>query len=165
MNPFKHILVPVDFGDADGSAVELAVQLAKSSDAQMTLLHAFDPVAFSGATASYPLTIDLEPILADAEGQLGVLCNATRADWPRVDSLLVRGNVCDSIVAVAQENDCDLIVIGTHGRRGLAHAFLGSVAEKVVRLATVPVMTVHPHPDAAPKASAGRAKQASALTR
>jgi nucleotide-binding universal stress UspA family protein len=156
MNPFEHILVPVDFGDADGPAIDLALQLAKKFDAQVTLIHAFDPVTFSGVSSAYPLTIELEPIRAELESELNALSSATCADWPRIDSLLVEGSVCGSIVAAAKKTGCDLIVIGTHGRTGLAHAFLGSVAEKIVRLATVPVLTVHPHSDRVPTASAGR---------
>ena len=66
------------------------------------------------------------------------------ATWPKTDSLVKTGNVYDLIIDVATKNGCDLVVIGTHGRRGVSHALLGSVAEKVVRLSPVPVLTVRP---------------------
>ena len=94
------------------------------------------------------MVLDMAPALSAAERQVAELERTTRERWGKVVGLLRQGNVYDAILDVAKDEKCDLIIIGTHGRRGLAHAFLGSVAEKVVRLSTVPVLTVHPGPSA-----------------
>jgi nucleotide-binding universal stress UspA family protein len=143
MGPFRQILVPIDFGDAMQPAIALALTVAKGGEAQVTLLHAFDLNAFFAAT-SMTVAVDAGPILADLERELTSVRDATQARWSRVDSVFRTGGVADAILDVAKAKKCDLIVIGTHGRRGLAHVLLGSVAEKIVRLSPIPVLTVRP---------------------
>jgi nucleotide-binding universal stress UspA family protein len=143
MSPFTHVLVPLDLGDAIEPAIDLALSVARPFDAQVTLLHAFDPTPFTNQIPFAP-QIDLEPVVGSLERELAKVCERTRAKWPRVDALLRRGNVHDVILDVAKERRCDLIVLGTHGRRGLSRALLGSVAEKIVRLSPIPVLTVRP---------------------
>jgi len=77
-----------------------------------------------------------------------------RAEGPRTDAVFRQGTPFDVILDVAKSEGCDLIVIGTHGRRGVARVLLGSVAERVVRLSPVPVLTVHPAPRAEKAATA-----------
>jgi nucleotide-binding universal stress UspA family protein len=67
-----------------------------------------------------------------------------------VEGVFKVGSPFEQILAVAAQEGCDLVVLGTHGRRGIAHAALGSVAEKVVRLCPVPVLTVHAAPEPGP---------------
>jgi nucleotide-binding universal stress UspA family protein len=143
MTRFQHILVPVDFGEAMHPAIDLAVALARKFEGQLTLVYAFDPSPF---TAMAPLApqIDVEPLIASAETELKKVLAQLRAQWPRSDSLLRRGLPCDVILEAAKQHGCDSMVIGTHGRRGMARFLLGSVAEKIVRLSSVPVLTVHP---------------------
>ena len=71
-----------------------------------------------------------------------------KAQVPDTESLLRAGAPADEILAVAKERNVDLIVMGTHGRKGFAHALLGSIAEKVLRRADLPVLTVHAAPTA-----------------
>ena len=143
MGPFKHVLVPVDFGDAMQPAIDLALTLARTFDAQLTLLHTFDTSRFVTASPFTPM-LDTAPVLAALERDLKALREATAARWSRVDACICQGNIYESILGQAKSKSCDLIVIGTHGRRGLAHALLGSIAEKIVQLSSVPVLTVHP---------------------
>jgi nucleotide-binding universal stress UspA family protein len=148
MNPFHHLLVPVDFSDATQPAVDLAVSLARAADARITLLHAFDVTPFVSGVPFVP-TIDTGPIVQALEKDLTELRDAARATWPKIDGIVATGGACDVILATAVAMGCDLIVIGTHGRRGLPRALLGSVAERVVRLSPVPVLTLRPPPHAA----------------
>jgi nucleotide-binding universal stress UspA family protein len=153
MTPFQHILVPVDFGVAMDPALDLALSLARGSNAQVTLLHAFDVAPFMNVSPFMP-PLDTEPVLAGLEKNMKTLREKVAATWPKTDSVVRAGNVYDVIVDVAKKGGCDLIVIGTHGRQGVSHALLGSVAEKVVRLAPVPVLTVRPAPSGAKTATA-----------
>jgi nucleotide-binding universal stress UspA family protein len=143
MGPFQHLLVPIDFGDAMQTAIDLALALAKGGEAQITLMHAFDLTGFLAATSAAP-PIDIEPILSHLKQELARVVESARARHAQVDSVFCTGNTTDAILEIARSRACDVIVIGTHGRRGLAHALLGSVAEKIVRLAPVPVLTVRP---------------------
>jgi nucleotide-binding universal stress UspA family protein len=150
---FKHLLVPVDFGDATEPAIDLALSLARAGDARITLLHAFDVVPFVNASPFVP-SIDTAPVLAALERDMKALREKTKAKWPDVEGIVREGNVYDVIVDAARTLGCDLVVIGTHGRKGVSHVLLGSVAEKVVRLSPVPVLTVRPGPAGASKAAA-----------
>jgi nucleotide-binding universal stress UspA family protein len=153
MTPFQHILVPVDFGDAMQPGIDLAVALARKLDARITLVTGFDLSPFTTLTPFAP-PIDLEPLIAASERELQKVLAKTREAWPACDAELRRGAPYDVILDVARARHCDVIVIGSHGRRGLARALLGSVAEKVVRLSPIPVLTVHPKPSAGDAASA-----------
>jgi nucleotide-binding universal stress UspA family protein len=147
MRTIKRILVPMDFEPDFRTALDHAVALARRSDADIVILHAFDvPVVLSPGAPLMPMvdvTADLE-----TSGQQwldGVVDEARRA-YPRVTGRLCRGLPSHEILAVAADENADLIVMETHGRTGMAHAFLGSVAEKVVRTSPIPVMTVHAAP-------------------
>jgi nucleotide-binding universal stress UspA family protein len=143
MGPFKHVLVPVDFGNPTEHALDLALSIARPGEARITLVHAFDSTPFMNVSPFLP-PLDVEPIVAALQKEMRALCDKVKARYGRVEGTVVRGNVFTSILDFAKTHECDLIVIGTHGRRGIAHAFLGSVAEKVVRMSPVPVLTVHP---------------------
>ena len=145
MTLFQHVLVPVDFGEAMQAGIDVAVALAQKLDARMTLIYAFDLTPFAAITPFAP-PIDLEPLIASSERELGKVLAKVRAEWPQTEAVLRRGPPCDAMLEVAEARGCDLIVIGTHGRRGVSRALLGSVAEKVVRMSPIPVLTVHPGP-------------------
>jgi nucleotide-binding universal stress UspA family protein len=145
MIPFKQILVPIDFGVAMQPAIDLALALAEAAGAKVTLVHAFDVMPFTNVSP-YAMQIDAEPILAGLERELKAVCERTRAKWRNVDAVIARGAPLDVILDTTKARECDLIVIGTHGRHGLSRALLGSVAERVVRSSLVPVLTVHPAP-------------------
>jgi nucleotide-binding universal stress UspA family protein len=153
MTPFQNILVPVDFGDAMQPGLDLAVALAQKFDARITLVNAFDLTPFTAMVPMAP-PIDIEPLIASVEKELKKVLAATRTTWPKAEAELRRGSPYDVILDVAKAHGCDLIVIGTHGRRGLARVLLGSVAEKIVRLSPIPVLTVHPAPEARKAATA-----------
>ena len=143
--PFKltKILVPIDFSDCSKKALRYAVPLAKQFGATITLLHVVHVNYSAGPEFG---AIDFPLIEADlrksAEKQLGQLA-ATEIQQQAVAQTLVRiGQEVAEIVDSARKLKSDLIIISTHGRTGLKHVFMGSVAENVVRRATCPVLVV-----------------------
>lgn len=141
---FKNILVPTDYGDAAARAADLACELGKQLGARVTLLH-----VWSVPLPAYAenLTLPLEAMQAAASQALETEAARLRerffeAGSPHPRTLLVHGLPWRTIIEAIQEHEFDLVVMGTHGRRGLERVFLGSVAEKVVRAAPVPVLTV-----------------------
>ena len=134
----QHILVPVDFSQDSEEAVGCAIGLAQQFQARLTLLHAiYVPEAAEVNMAAY-----LDKIQSESD-QLMAACRKRVEDaGVTVDSLVVRGVPSHRITETAQEQQADLIVMGTHGRTGLRHMLIGSVAERVVRHASCPVMVV-----------------------
>lgn len=136
-----HLLVPVDFSDASLEALEYAVQIAGHSAASITLLHVLEPV-------SYGLDFTLMPAAHGpaAREQMARRLDELAAPLQRqglaVYSLVQSGRPADAIVAWAAGHRPDLVLMGTHGRRGLSHLASGSVAEAVLRRACCPVLTV-----------------------
>lgn len=136
---FRHVLVATDFGEPAERAIVTASELATKFDAKLTLVHAYAmPTTIYDERAYWP-TAD---IIKNAELALAGALAKTRERAPAAESVLVRGDPREGILAVARERNADLIVTGTHGRKGLQRVFLGSVAERVVRTAPIPVLTV-----------------------
>jgi nucleotide-binding universal stress UspA family protein len=143
---FARILVPVDFSSTSDSAIDHAQALAARFEAPIELLHVVeDPVA-SGAWEpdSAYLTIPelIDGCIEDAARRLEILKSQLSAQGATVETRVVTGAPARAIVATAQSDGCDVIVMGTHGRTGLSHMLLGSVAERVIRTAVCPVLTV-----------------------
>jgi nucleotide-binding universal stress UspA family protein len=145
MTMFKHIVVPIDFGEPSMGALDLALELARKFEAKLTLVHTYEIPMYAYSTSGFSAVDLLTPIEDAARQQLGEAFKATKAKWPRTDAVLRRGVAWQEILTAAEEAHADTIVMGTHGRRGIEHALLGSVAEKVVRLSKVPVLTVRSH--------------------
>jgi nucleotide-binding universal stress UspA family protein len=140
MAAFKNILVATDFGEAARHAGDVACDLAAKFGAKVTLLHIWTVPMPAYAEA---ITLPLDRIQKAAEEAMAEEANRLRAKNGELPTIVVPGVAWQGIVEAAQEHGCDLLVIGTHGRRGIPRLFLGSVAEKVVRAAPVPVLTVH----------------------
>lgn len=141
---YSRILVPIDGSATALRGLQEAVQLAKLCRSSVVLLHVLEiyPVMMEMATATTweQVTRDLrqqgQSLLDEAHQRVvaeGVACEARLED-------AAAARVCDVIVDQARERGCDLIVMGTHGRRGVSHALLGSDAERVLRMAPVPVL-------------------------
>jgi nucleotide-binding universal stress UspA family protein len=143
MRAFHRILVPVDFSLHSAEALVYAADIARSRGASIDILHVMEPREYSlseGYATSAPerRELDVEAELAAADNQ------ARAAGAVRVATKRVTGKASSAIVALAEEGDYDLIVMGTHGRTGVEHALMGSVAEQVVRNAPCAVLTVRP---------------------
>jgi nucleotide-binding universal stress UspA family protein len=138
---FRHIVCPVDFSECSERALELALDLARTNDARLTLVHvAYTPPivhAAAGEWMYWPVA-DLE---RTAESALDELCSKAKQRYANVEQIFATGKPWRKILEIALKADADLIVMGTHGRTGVAHALLGSIAEKIVRLSPVPVLT------------------------
>jgi universal stress protein A len=143
---FTRILVPTDFSAPSDAALSTAMALADRFDASIQLLHVLeDPYSAAAyATEVYGyLPPDIkETWRRDADARLKTLMTDAQQKKFSVTSTVVFGAPAASIVEQANTLGCDLIVMGTHGRGGVAHLLLGSVAERVIRTAQCPVMTV-----------------------
>jgi nucleotide-binding universal stress UspA family protein len=139
MTVFKNVLVPIDFGPGAQAALDLALTVASSAGAKLTLFHAYTiPMPIYSEAAWAPA----DTLERESRKALDEALAKTRKSYPRAEAILVCGDPAHEIVAAATKGGADLIVMGTHGRRGLSRVLLGSVAEKVVRLSPVPVLTV-----------------------
>lgn len=143
MIALKHILLPTDFSDASMNALRYARAFAENFQATIHLLHVID-LSFVAAWEGYAPAIVREDVERHARQRLEQLL----ADAPvlPVQRTVVDGAPFVEIVRYARARNIDLIVMGTHGRGPVAHMLLGSVAEKVVRKAPCPVLTVR-HPE------------------
>ena len=142
----RRILFPTDFSEPAAEAQNYALTLADRLGAELHLLHVVVPpgVAFPDADTSWTMpAAGAKGLVKDAEQQLSDLIG-TWAEARRVISSVVTGFAVDEIVHYAEKHQIDLIVVGTHGLTGITHLLLGSVAEKLVRCAPCPVLTVHP---------------------
>lgn len=147
MISIRRILAPTDFGNTSPAAVRYAAELAEKFGAELVLLHVVQDLALAMPDAVMPTPVpgpDLGQLTDSAKTGLANLIareNLARLN-PRVEVRI--GSPAAEIVAAASDLKADLLCIGTHGRTGLAHFFLGSVAEKIVREAPCPVLTVRP---------------------
>ncbi|MGZ3420311.1 MAG: universal stress protein [Polyangiales bacterium] len=142
MPSIHHILVATDFGEPAERALEYGLMLAKAFDAKVTLFHAFYvPPITSGDGMYVPLPID--QWINDAQKTLDAAVAKAKETWPRVEGVLAVGEPRAATLDEVSAKKPDLVVIGTHGRRGLSRMFLGSVAERVVRTSPAPVLTIH----------------------
>jgi nucleotide-binding universal stress UspA family protein len=140
----KRILVPVDFTETSDKALEYAAELDKKFDSAITVVHAYQIPVYGFPDGAYIATADIATQIANvAQTRLDALREAYKNRGVALSVVLRDGVAWEEINAVASEVSAALIVIGTHGRRGLARALLGSVAENVIRTATVPVLTIH----------------------
>ena len=143
---FGHILVPTDFSEASDAALDYARVLAQKFGATMQLLHVIELAHASGAfsgemfIAETPNMYDL--LMQEARSNLAHRVRPADLARHGTTTEVVTGNSAGVIVQYAADKNIDLIVMGTHGRTGLAHLFMGSVAEHVVRTAPCPVLTV-----------------------
>ena len=141
MISLKKILVPTDFSEHSARAVRYGAELASQFGAELHLMHTFEHVPIMYGEGAYVPPETDEELQAVASRQLDEL-KVDPAENVTVVRKVVKGHPFVEIVRYAKEHDSDLIVVGTHGRGAIAHMFLGSVAEKVVRKAPCPVLTV-----------------------
>ncbi|HVY25361.1 MAG TPA: universal stress protein [Polyangiaceae bacterium] len=141
MQAFKNILVATDFSSSSERALELAVKLATKFEAKLTLLHVWEVPVYPYMDFVLSSAELMRNVEQAAEHRLSAALRELQERIPAARSLLKMGVPWEQILATAKEEQVDVIVMGTHGRRGVEHFVLGSVAEKVVRLAPVPVLT------------------------
>jgi nucleotide-binding universal stress UspA family protein len=142
---FRRILWPTDFSPTAKAALPYAADLAADHGAQLVLLHVLPVYTMYVPEVSGAVWVDLQrKAKAAAAEDLRRLAAQLEGPKIRTHTVLAEGVPFDQILRVARRLRCDLIVIATHGRTGLGHVFMGSVAENVVRRAPCPVLTVRP---------------------
>lgn len=143
----KTILVPSDFSECSDAAIRYGLELARRFDAKLHLLHVvMDPATqpWAAEGLSIPMLESVAQWQKDAHQRLAASVPA--ADAGRATVVTTIATPYQEILRYAAENAVDLIVMGTHGRSGMSHMLLGSIAERVVRRAPCPVLTVR-HPE------------------
>ncbi|MCR5868735.1 MAG: universal stress protein [Aquincola tertiaricarbonis] len=148
---YQHILVPVDGSPTGLRGLDEAVALARLTRGRLRLLHVVDELTFaSGFETGTAFMADVVPLMREAgEAVLRESAARVQAAGVPVDTVLCdrfATRVCDAVVTEARQWPADLIVLGTHGRRGVGRLLLGSDAEQVLRLAPVPVLLVRALP-------------------
>ena len=138
----KKILAPVDFSEPSEKALQYALSIAQEFGSEIILVHVVQPYP---VLPELPASTDelTEALLSDANARLNELKERIKDVPCTVRAPL--GSTANRILEIAQDEGVDLIVLGTHGRTGIAHTFLGSVAERVVRLAPCPTLVVRAH--------------------
>jgi nucleotide-binding universal stress UspA family protein len=147
MSRFHHLLVPIDGSPTADKALDEAIRLASSTGAKVTLLHVMD--ALSHMTGFESGTLYAEQILplmrSAGENLLAQAGQKVLAQGLQVECILITegpGRVFEHVAEHARNNNVDLIVLGSHGRRGIDRALMGSDAEQIIRHAPVPVLVV-----------------------
>ena len=143
---FEHILVPVDGSSASGQAIHKAQAIAEKFNSSVTLLYVIDPYAFTGAGTdfSYGQSEYLSAATTEAHNAIGDATRIFEEHGVSVKGAVAEGHtVYLSILDQAKSAGADLIVMGSHGRRGLEKLVLGSVAAQVLSNAHLPVLVVH----------------------
>lgn len=153
---YQKILVPIDGSDTASRGLQEAIKLAKLTGARLRLLHVVDQISFAaGMESAGMMTGEMLELLREGGEQVLKKAAARVAKaGVRVDTVLcdgLAGRVSDHVVEQAGKWGAGLVVLGTHGRRGMSRLLLGSDAEMIVRQATVPVLLVRAKEDAAGK--------------
>jgi nucleotide-binding universal stress UspA family protein len=139
----EHILVPHDFSENADEALQRALSIASVYGAHVTIMHAYDVSSVGYPDAYFPnFNQFASQIERAAKEEMAKIAARVRDSSVKVETAVVSGAPAQAIVGFATEPKVDLIVMGTHGRRGISHVLLGSIAEKVVRTAKCPVLTV-----------------------
>ena len=145
MSRFRRILHPTDFSSASTAAFKRAVTMAKKDHSELVLVHVLAPPMPLAGEGYIPPNVyeDLEASAQRyAEKRLATLKDKAKTAGVRASTVIREGVADEQIVRAARAKKADVIVLGTHGRTGLAKLFLGSVASRVVTAAPCPVLTV-----------------------
>jgi nucleotide-binding universal stress UspA family protein len=147
MIKLKKILYPTDFSESSLEALKYGISFAREFKAKLVLLHVVNEKVFSEGL-NLPRVVSIEELeremTAEAERQLKVIVPPEERSHLDTETVILKGNPFIEIIRYAHEQDVDLIIIGTHGRSGVEHIIFGSTAEKVVRKAPCPVLSVKP---------------------
>ena len=142
---FDAFSTPTDFSEATKVAATSACEMADKFEAELHVLHVLHDLSSLMPFTAISLWTEPEHIAEIADNAKRILAEIPDADWSQGRAVVRKvsvGNVADEITAYARQHGIDLIVIGTHGHAGLKHAVLGSIAEKVVRTAECPVLSI-----------------------
>lgn len=144
MKPFSRILAAIDFSECSEHAFDSALSLARQFDAELTIIHVInEPVDLRGFYLPHISFDQLEKEIEEgAAKMMEAFCSERLGQFPNYSTTIVTGIPCEEIISAATKLDASLIVLGTHGRTGFDRILFGSTAERVVRSASCPVLTV-----------------------
>ncbi len=147
MLEFKKILFPCDLSPATSKILEYVLSVARKYDSEVYLLHTVQDLRQMGDLylPKYSVEFDQRKLLEAAEKSIAAFCENELQACPAFIKRIVTGDPAAQILKLIQEEDIDLVIMGTHGRKGLDETIFGSVAETVVKKATLPVLTVNPY--------------------
>ena len=156
MQDISQVIVPVDFQQHTDTVAKYALELAFRIGARVTFLHVVEPLGRTIACTDLSATTygDLYPaacieldakMLELSRTRMHALVGRYQADFPGCEGVVLEGDAADTIVACSMEQGADLIVMGTHGARGIEKILLGSVCERVLKRAACPVLVVNPY--------------------
>jgi nucleotide-binding universal stress UspA family protein len=144
MAELRRFLVPTDFTETSDRALDWAIDLAARVGASVTVMHAYEIPVLGFPDGALIATPEIATRISDAaRSALDRTLERWKGRGVPLDAVLRDGVPYEEVNTLAEAIKADLIIIGTHGRRGLARALLGSVAENVIRTATRPVVTIH----------------------
>ncbi len=144
MFQIKKIMVPIDFSDYSKKALEYATEFAQKMNSKIYLIYVFEPMIYP-TDFSFGEVIPIshqEDLAEKAKSELKLLAESNISDKVDWEIIIKTGRPFSQINETAREIDADLIIIATHGHTGVEHIFFGSTAEKVVRKAPCPVLTL-----------------------
>ena len=144
MKPFEKILIAIDFSENSDYAFDYALTLAKQFESELTVMHVInEPVDLRGFYVPHISFEELEKEIEEgATKMMEKFCQAKLGDFTNYKTAIVSGIPYEEIIKKAEEISASMVVLGTHGRTGLDHLIFGSTAERVVRSATCPVLTI-----------------------
>jgi nucleotide-binding universal stress UspA family protein len=146
MKIFDKILFATDFSEASNCVSKYAIMLAKQFDAKILVVHVINELEFPihGILPDHYVESHIKEMAAASDKMMKEFCSRNFKEFENYESVILTGIPYKKIINIAECEDGTLIVVGTHGRIGLEHVLMGSNAEKIVRMAKCPVMTIHP---------------------
>lgn len=145
LKKIKNILVPIDFSDTSKVLAEYATVFGKNFDAKLYIIHVVEDFGKYARLSIPHISMDkiIEEVYEAAKKELGDFCTENFKGKVKYECILSKGEVHEDIFKATKERDIDIIIMGTHGSSGLDRIFFGSTADRVLRWAKCPVMTVN----------------------
>jgi len=145
MKEIREVVVPVDFQQYTSDLAEFAINIATKLGGKVTFVHVIELVSYYQDLAIISaIDIDAE-LKAKAEEKMEALVGKSATSAPDCSGTVIMGDIADTIVEYAQTNDADMIIMGTHGARGIEKILLGSIAERVLQRAHCPILAYNPY--------------------
>ena len=144
MKDVRHIIVPVDFQQHTFDLADYATGMAAKLNAKVMFLHVVENAVFSADFVPASYSLHEEELLTHAKKKMTALVEKSKTTYPQCTGQVVRGDIVDSILDSTEEEGIDLIIMATHGARGIEKILLGSVAERVIKRSKGPVLVFKP---------------------
>lgn len=149
MQNIQKIIVPVDFYQHTEGLVAFAIGITNKLEGEITFLHVTESVAGGGADYfdAYPASFSAvnDELFAQAQIKMAALVDRSKDACPGCSGAVLKGDVVESIIDYAKDKNCDMIIIGTHGYKGIQKILMGSVADRVLKRAPCPILIFNPY--------------------